>query len=111
MKKVFKSGLLAAVALAGLCSAFAFKSADGIKRSATTLAYTYTLSTSTGARIAGNWSPITSGSGPSCGLVGETPCKVVFDSGTYTDIEAYLTAQAFSSDDDVAFGPGVSRKQ
>jgi len=110
MKKIFKSVLVATVVVAGLTGAFAFKSDSVVKKSAATVTYVYSLSTSSGARTAANWTLI-SGSGPSCGTPGDVPCKVSFDSSVYPTLQSYIDAQHFSSDAEVAFGTGVISKE
>jgi hypothetical protein len=109
MKKIFKSVLVATVVVAGLSGAFAFKSDSVVKKSAATVTYVYSLSTSTGARTASNWT-LTPGSGPSCGIPGDVPCKVSFDTSVYPTLQSYIDAQHFSSDAEVAFGTGVISK-
>lgn len=100
-------GLIVAVMAIGF-SAFTadFKKATKFA----TITYTYNNSTSSGARIPGNWTLVTEGDGGNCGTPGTVPCKVSFNSATYANISAYLTAQSFPSDAAVAFGTGVTRK-
>ena len=109
MKKSFKAALMAVLCAGGLTAAFAFNKAVSGKK-AGLIAYTYNLGTSAGARNAANWTLVT-GSTPSCGATGSVPCKVVFDSSVYPTLQDYINDQGFTSDAEVASGPGVVSKQ
>jgi len=106
MKKSFKAALMVVLCAGGLTAAFAFTSG----KKAGLIAYTYNLGTSTGARNASNWT-LATGSTPSCGAAGSVPCKVVFDSSVYPTLQDYINDQHFTSDAEVAYGPGVVSKQ
>lgn len=109
MKTLFKTSLFALAIVAGVGVTSAFDAKNVNKNKATRLYYTYNLSTSTGATNPSNWTFQTS-PGSSCGTPGSTPCKVSFESSEYADISAYLDDQHFTSDAEVAFGPGVITK-
>ncbi|PTS97372.1 hypothetical protein DBR11_17355 [Pedobacter sp. HMWF019] len=113
MKKSFKAALMVVLCAGGLTAAFAFTPNSGdnpVKKMVAPKAYIYNLSTATGARDAANWTPVT-GTAPSCGIAGSVPCKVVFDSSVYPTLQDYINDQGFSSDAEVAYGPGVVSKQ
>jgi len=109
MKKSFKAALMVVLCAGGLTAAFAFSKTSSGKK-AGLIAYTYNLGTSTGARNASNWTQAT-GSTPSCGAAGSVPCKVAFDSSVYPTLQDYINDQHFTSDAEVAYGPGVVSKQ
>ncbi|WP_316834431.1 hypothetical protein [Pedobacter nutrimenti] len=109
MKKSFKAALMVVLCAGGLTAAFAFNKAASVQK-AGLIAYSYNLSTSTGARNAANWT-LVSGSTPSCGAAGSVPCKVIFDSSVYPTLQDYISDQGFTSDAEVASGPGVVSKQ
>jgi len=109
MKKTLKAALMVVLCAGGLTAAFAFTKAVSGKKTGL-IAYTYNLGTSAGARNAANWT-LATGSTPSCGVAGSVPCKVVFDSSVYPTLQDYINDQGFTSDADVASGPGVVSKQ
>ncbi|WP_316835512.1 hypothetical protein [Pedobacter nutrimenti] len=109
MRKSLKMAFVAVLCAGGLTVAFAFTKAVSGKK-AGLIAYSYNLSTSTGARNASNWT-LATGSTPSCGTAGSVPCKVVFDSSVYPTLQDYINDQGFTSDADVISGPGVVSKQ
>ncbi|PTT00713.1 hypothetical protein DBR11_09285 [Pedobacter sp. HMWF019] len=110
MNAKIKSGLIALAVAAAAVTTLNFDAKSVNKNKATRLYYTYNLSTSTGAKNPSNWALQTS-PGSSCGTPGSTPCKVSFDSSEYIDIIAYLNAQNFTSDAEVAYGEGVISKE
>nr|WP_199077894.1 hypothetical protein [Pedobacter sp. ASV19] len=109
MNTKIKSGLIALAVAAAAVTTLNFDAKSVNKNKTTRLYYTYNLSTPTGATNPSNWTLQTS-PGSSCGIPGSIPCKVSFESTEYTDITAYLDAQHFTSDAEVAFGPGVITK-
>jgi len=106
MKTLFKTFLFALAIVAGVGVTSAF---NAIKKAKTTeLTYRYQLNTVNGAKDPANWI-LVSNSSPSCGTSGEVPCKVHFDTSSYTDITNYLSQ--FSTDEQVSSGPDVITKE
>jgi len=111
MMKHLKS-MFAFAIVVGVCSAFTFKSEGSSKSRFASVVYVYNLGSSSGAKDVTNWTQLPgSGSGPACGTPGDVPCKVVIDSSVYPTLQSYFDAQHFASDNDVAYGEGVIRKQ
>jgi len=96
--------------VAGVCLAFTSKSGSLTQGRFATRTYSYNLSTSTGAKNAANWT-LVPGSLPNCGIPGDVPCRVSFDSSVYPTLQDYIDDQNFLNDSDVVSGPGVTSKQ
>jgi|GEM_PF-1900819 len=86
--------LFGLVALVGFGLFFTLNAFKDAKRG-TDVAYQYTLDTSDGVKISGNWTPITYVSNPTeCESEGELACIVQFNTDDYANISAFLSAHA-----------------
>ncbi|WP_316837263.1 hypothetical protein [Pedobacter nutrimenti] len=108
MNTKIKSGLIALAVAVAAVTTLNFDAKSVNKDKVTAVTYRYQLNTVSGAKDPVNWI-LVSNSSPSCGIAGEVPCKVHFDSSTYTDITNYLSQ--FSIDEQVSSGPGVITKE
>jgi len=108
MNTKIKSGLIALAVAAAAVTTFNFDAKSVNKNSVTALTYRYQLNTVSGAKDPANWI-LVSNSSPSCGTSGEVPCKVHFDTSSFTNITNYLSQ--FSTDEQVSSGPGVITKE
>jgi len=108
MNTKIKSGVIALAVAAAAVTTLNFDAKSVNKNKATALTYRYQLNTVSGAKDPANWI-LVSNSSPSCGTSGEVPCKVHFDTSSYTNITSYLSQ--FPTDEQVSSGPGVITKE